>query len=156
VDDGPGFWSHVQVVYVNRICRVAKLFEDCLESALEAQAFSGREIGAGCPVRSTSTKCPTRKSRTSSTPRNPSLLPRGIGVAKLGGHGAHGSQQGVLGESGIMPQTNPQSSRLNASPRAGDSAEGARPVPTHLPVTGRWCRYQVRDSIIRHGSIRRQ
>jgi hypothetical protein len=29
-------------------------------------------------------------------------LPRGIGIAKPSGHGAHGSQQGVLSEGGIM------------------------------------------------------
>jgi hypothetical protein len=29
-------------------------------------------------------------------------LPRGIGIAKPSGHGAHGSQQGVLSEGGII------------------------------------------------------
>ena len=36
---------------------------------------------------------------------DPALLPRGIGIAKPSGHGAHGSQQGVLSEGGIIVES---------------------------------------------------
>ena len=36
---------------------------------------------------------------------DPALLPRGISVAKPSGHGARGSQQGVLGEGSIIVES---------------------------------------------------
>jgi hypothetical protein len=39
-----GCWSQVQEGYANHV--FAELFEDCLKRGLEAQAFSGREIGS--------------------------------------------------------------------------------------------------------------
>ena len=35
----------------------------------------------------------------------PPFSPRGIGIAKPSGHGAHGSQQGVLSEGGIIVES---------------------------------------------------
>src|ERR1700719_2276672 len=108
----PGFWSQVQQGYANRICTsLPSSLRIAWKGVLKPRHFLGVRLAVMTMswISSSDTWSMSiwRGNQRQSTVGvfDPALLPRGIGVAKPSGHGAHGSQQGVLGEGGIVVES---------------------------------------------------